>query len=61
MPYRYGVRQAFAHEGKWYSRRNADEIPALPRAIRDPLLERGAITETHESPADAEAADTQEE
>ena len=60
MPYRYGVRQAFASDGKWYSRRNADEIAALPRAVRDPLIERGAIIEYHESPAEADAADTEE-
>lgn len=42
---RYQVKHAFAHEGVWYSTRNADEVATLPRDIRDPLIAQGKLVE----------------
>lgn len=53
MPYRYDVRHAFAHGGRWYTRRNAAEVAELPRKVRDPLISQGKLVE-HHVPADSE-------
>lgn len=54
----YTVKRAFARDGVYYTRDNADEIKRLPRDFRDDLIARGVIEEHDDAgPApDAEPA-----
>jgi hypothetical protein len=60
MPYIYTVRHAFSHDGRYYTRGNADEIASLPRKVRDRQLEQGNIVE-HHVPTATESGATDEE
>lgn len=54
---RYEVLRAFAHDDVYYTRANAEDIKALPRALRDDLIATGHIAEFGgDSPTDATLA-----
>jgi hypothetical protein len=43
----YHVVRAFARDGRYYTRQNADEIKKLSRDARDELIENGNIIESN--------------
>jgi hypothetical protein len=51
MALTYTIHHAFAQGGQWYTRGNEDEVKALPREVRDRLIELGRITEHGTAPA----------
>lgn len=54
MALAYTVQKAFAHEGTYYTRQNADDVKKLPRKVRDELIERGLIEEHDRQAPDTE-------
>lgn len=44
----YRVRHAFAHQGRWYTRQNEEEVVRrLPRKLRDRYVAEGVLEEVH--------------
>lgn len=50
----YTIRHAFAHEGTYYTAANADEVKALPRAVRDEHIKLGFLVESDDRKTAAE-------
>lgn len=52
----YTVKHGFSQGDTWYTRENADQIKALPRAVRDDLIQLGHIEEHDDRGSAAEPA-----